>query len=461
MFLESEEKESGTSPSLTGSYPCVNRGARRLGAHVFFEVFANSAESVLLVGSFNGWKETHPMKRDADGVWRICLSASEISDGDRYKFKIFEDGREVYITDPYAVELDGYPNYNAVYRDIENALANCDGEERVGCSDLPLNIYELRACRHNDGRSMSYADIAQEFPPYLMQMGYTHILFGDLCEEFYDHAHSRHDASYLAPRIQEGGIKGFRELVQAMHRLGIGVIIDLGMRGIPEYAKKDRFFIDCCLYWADVFGVDGFTVDDSGMFSYMGAVRAERAHICFISKNKDLGGENFDAVAVDCDSCPLSLESLACDASAFNRKMILRAYNTFASGKIITHMGCENTLLSDSAESSRLQLFTSDLNAIYLSCESLWRDGRSIKIISDDLGICGVECCCDGERTVLLFDPSGEGRELRLPKRAEYKILLDSLSQRYGGSRRGDMSICDGRILLDRFEVVVLEEMKN
>lgn len=452
MFTESERADGEIGSSFKSSYPRAVGGARRSGDAVLFEVFADDADGAWLVGSFNGWGEQNPMERNEDGVFRTSLSISDISDGDAYKFKITEGGREKYVTDPYALEIDGYPNYNSVYRDF-CGLSACDNENRIGCVDIPLNIYEIRDCRHGDGRAMSYAEIAQEMPPYLMQMGYTHIAIGGAFEEFYDHAESRQGKAYFAPRKADGGVNGFRELVRAMHRLGIGVILDLEVHDIPKYAQKERFLVDCCLYWSDVFGVDGFLFNDREILSLAEALKNKRPHVYFISKNGDLSGEAVDAIIGDCDFCNLIPDKLRGDGHDVRLRMISMAYNAFMNGKMITRM---------SSESPRLELYTSDLNAIYISCESLWRQGRTTVEIADGNGcICGVECSYSDDKIILLFNLSGSGRELLLPHDCAFEVLLDSLSQAYGGNKADDKHPRRERIMLLPLEAVVLKKIKE
>jgi 1,4-alpha-glucan branching enzyme len=66
------------------------------------------ADSVHLVGDFNGWNQrSHPMKRDrSDGTWYIVL---ELERGREYQFRYLVNGSEWhndwnadrYVTNPY------------------------------------------------------------------------------------------------------------------------------------------------------------------------------------------------------------------------------------------------------------------------------------------------------------------------------------------------------------------------
>lgn len=57
---------------------------------VKFEINGLEAESVFLVGDFNGWDgKKHPMKKDSNGIWRKKVM---IKPG-TYEYKFLVDGR--------------------------------------------------------------------------------------------------------------------------------------------------------------------------------------------------------------------------------------------------------------------------------------------------------------------------------------------------------------------------------
>jgi 1,4-alpha-glucan branching enzyme len=62
---------------------------------------ARNAESVFLVGTFNAWNPSAcPMKRSADGVWRVSL---KVAPG-IYEYKFLVDGE--WVCKPGVHELD-------------------------------------------------------------------------------------------------------------------------------------------------------------------------------------------------------------------------------------------------------------------------------------------------------------------------------------------------------------------
>ena len=74
------------------------------GEHGYsFAVWAPNAESVSVVGDFNGWDiGAHPMNpQGSSGVWHCFIK--NIKDGQCYKYFIrCKDGTSLYKADPYA-----------------------------------------------------------------------------------------------------------------------------------------------------------------------------------------------------------------------------------------------------------------------------------------------------------------------------------------------------------------------
>ena len=159
------------------------------GGYVF-RVWAPGAEAVSLVGDFNGWDtEKDVMERlpDDDSIWEAeCRDAKA---GDLYKFAVTAtDGRLLYKADPYAfmsehpLAENGSQHASRVY-DIEEPFEWHDElwrEERDSRDPYrsPMNVYEvhLGSWKHGeDGRLLTYDEIAERLIPYVKDMGYTHI----------------------------------------------------------------------------------------------------------------------------------------------------------------------------------------------------------------------------------------------------------------------------------------------
>jgi len=76
---------------------------------VTFSISAPEAKEVFLVGDFNNWDtETHPMKKDVNGVWKkaVMLAPSQYE----YKFLIDGDWKQDPRNDQFCANCFGTVN---------------------------------------------------------------------------------------------------------------------------------------------------------------------------------------------------------------------------------------------------------------------------------------------------------------------------------------------------------------
>ena len=94
-----------------GSHLTVEDGVKG----VIFRVWAPSADSVSLVGDFNGWDTAvSPMVKLDGGVWELFVKDLKVYD--TYKYAISANGKVVLKSDPYAYHAETTPaNASKVY----------------------------------------------------------------------------------------------------------------------------------------------------------------------------------------------------------------------------------------------------------------------------------------------------------------------------------------------------------
>ncbi len=445
---EIDKTEGSEEPSVVvGAY--ADLGARKRGALVFFGVYAPYAESVYLVGAFNSWNETHPMVRIGDGVWEIGIDHNAISDRDAYKYKIYIEGQAVYLTDPYALETDGEPNYNSIYREIEDiAPEACTDKMRVGCVEEPLNIYHLRADRwlvDKNGNAVDYERLAKELLPYVLQMGYTHVNISGILEEYYDFSEFRHSSALFAPKVDQGGVDALRTFMDIMHKASVGVLIDWYIgKTLGDEDADIAFLTENAVYWIDCYGADGLVVNGinerSNEFLRMlvHSIKTERKSICLIAE-----GVNANDTGVDITvSTPEKYFELFEGVDMLEKETCSRAsamtYLLFEDGRMLTHMGyeigqadlevgLERERLNDYCR-SRFQLFCSELNYAYLSYPSFWECSECPNTLSK-YEFDGVRMLkrrtCDGE-FIFACNINGRGGEMKISERGEWRLIFDS-----------------------------------
>ena len=91
---------------------------QKLGCHkkndiYTFQVWAPKAKEVWLVGDFNNWDKSLPMKKDEGGVWKISTSLPK--SGQLYKYLVKQaSGTEIMKIDPVATKFEKRPGNAAV-----------------------------------------------------------------------------------------------------------------------------------------------------------------------------------------------------------------------------------------------------------------------------------------------------------------------------------------------------------
>ena len=315
-----DEKETALDEYLfhqgTARHAFNYLGAHEEGNQVIFRVWAPHAAGVFVVGSFlNDWRIGLPMKRVNDqGIWVLTVPSDRVPDGSLYKYRILSsDGESRLKADPYGRHMEIPPATATVFV-REKAYKWHDGgwlkqraERAASGRKYPFNIYELHAgsWKHNEnGKPLSYRQLADERAPYLKQMGFTHVELMPIMEHPYTGSWGYQICGYYAPTSRYGTPEDFAAFVDIMHGAGIGVILDwvpahfpkdahglFRFDGAPLYEYEDptrqenRGWGTCCFdvgrrevksflisnayYWVENFHVDGLRVDAVASMLYL------------------------------------------------------------------------------------------------------------------------------------------------------------------------------------------------
>ena len=317
-------------------------GARTLvhqGVHgTSFAVWAPNARSARVVGDFNLWDgRIHAMRSmGASGIWELFLP--DVEAGCRYKFELLTQDRRLRLkADPYARQAELPPGTASIvaapdhhqWRDGSWMAQRSDPHPHV----RPMSVYELHtgSWRRNEeegGRPLSYDELAEQLPDYLAEMGFTHVEFMPLAEHPFGGSWGYQVSSYFAPTARHGSPDSLRRLVDALHRRGIGVIVDWVPAHFPRddwalarfdgtalYEHDDprkgahpdwgtlvfnfgrnevrNFLTSNALYWLESFHIDGLRVDAVASMLYLDYSRKEGEWI----PNQYGGRENLEAIS--------------------------------------------------------------------------------------------------------------------------------------------------------------------
>ena len=292
-------------------------GVHKENGRYVFRVWAPNADAVYVVGNFNVWCEDMPMYRVTDGIWEYIDKAHRVSEGDIYKFKIWNSYRCVYKADPYGIYCEKSPDTASVIYESnykwqdrswrENALKNA-----AEYYNKPMNIYEVHLGswkKNSDGGYLSYLEIAKELSEYVKKMGYTHVELLPIMEHPFDGSWGYQVGCYYAPTSRFGTPDEFRAFIDIMHKEGIGVILDWVPAHFPkdahglyefdgqplyEYQGWDRmehkgwgtrcfdvgrnevqsFLVSNAIYWLEEFHADALRVDAVAAMLYLDCDKA-------------------------------------------------------------------------------------------------------------------------------------------------------------------------------------------
>jgi 1,4-alpha-glucan branching enzyme len=319
----------------------------RLGSHrgtvdgedgTYFSVWAPNAESVSVIGDFNGWQpRAHPLapRWDSSGIWEGFITG--VAEGTRYKYHIVSrlNGYTVDKGDPFANYWEIPPRTASVVRDLHYTWGDGDWMwARLSRNALsaPVSIYEMHIgswCRipGDNWRSPGYRGLAGPLTDYLLESEFSHVEFLPVMEHPFYGSWGYQTEGYFAPTSRYGTPEDFMFLIDSLHRNGIGVILDwvpshfpddeygLGFfdgthlyehadpaRGFhPEWKSNifnygrfevQAFLISSALFWLDHYHADGLRVDGVASMLYLDYGRKEGEWI----PNRDGGRENYEAI---------------------------------------------------------------------------------------------------------------------------------------------------------------------
>jgi 1,4-alpha-glucan branching enzyme len=315
--------------------------ANALGAHLshdgaHFAVWAPQAQSVSVIGDFNGWdKEKTPLKATGRaGIWEGWAPGAY--HGSKYQFWVqANDGKFTAAkADPVGIFQDTPPNQASILWNLDYTWS--DGfwmSSRAGANSLesPISIYEVHLGswkRGEDNRFLSYRELADQLVPYVREMGFTHVEFLPVMEHPFYGSWGYQTTGYFAPSSRYGTPQDLMFLIDRFHQNGIGVILDwvpshfpndphgLGFfdgqheyepadprRGVHpdwnsyifDYSRPEvrSFLLSSALFWLERFHADALRVDAVASMLYLDYSRREGQWL----PNQYGGRENLDAIA--------------------------------------------------------------------------------------------------------------------------------------------------------------------
>ncbi|VEG57043.1 glycogen branching protein [Mycolicibacterium aurum] len=295
---------------------------------VSFAVWAPNAKGVSVTGDFNHWGNEAQMRvLGSTGVWELFWP--NFPEGGLYKFRVHgADDNVVDRADPMAFATEVPPQ--TASREFTSDYTWSDEEWMSGRALRnpvfePMSTYEVHLGSWRPG--LSYTELADQLTEYLVDHGFTHVEMLPVAEHPFGGSWGYQVTSYYAPSSRFGSPDEFRYLVDALHRAGIGVLVDW----VPAHFPKDawalgrfdgtalyehgdprrgeqldwgtyvfdfgrpevrNFLVANALYWLQEYHIDGLRVDAVASMLYLDYSRPEGGW----SPNIYGGRENLEAV---------------------------------------------------------------------------------------------------------------------------------------------------------------------
>ncbi|MGH9274217.1 MAG: 1,4-alpha-glucan branching protein GlgB [Acidimicrobiales bacterium] len=315
---------------VLGAHPNTRDGV----AGTDFAVWAPKAHAVWVVGDWTGWRADHePLQRLDAGVWTGFVP--DVGSGMRYKYEVKDaDGRHVQHIDPMARFSEHSGGMASIVFSSDHTWRDAAWMEHRTASDPVrdrLSIYEVHLGswrRHDDGRVLSYRELAVQLAEHVGSLGFTHIELMPVAEHPYEPSWGYQVTGFYAPTSRFGDPDDFRWFVDHLHQRGIGVIVDwvpahfpkdewalASFDGGPLYEHVDiqraehpdwgtlefdlgrnevrNFLIANALYWLGELHVDGLRVDAVASMLYLDYSRGPDQW----TPNVRGGNEDLEAVA--------------------------------------------------------------------------------------------------------------------------------------------------------------------
>ena len=303
------EGKNYNSYRFMGSHSIVEK--RKRG--VRFTVWAPKASAVYIVGEFSNFEplEEYKMEKVTEqGIWSLFIKG--MSTGVKYKYYIVNEWgtKGILKADPYAEVSELRPNTASIVKEEKKFKWSdrkwINKRNRTNIYESAINIYELHlgSWKTENGEFLTYRELSEKLPEYLVEMGYTHVEIMPLVEHPLDASWGYQGTGYYSPTSRYGESEDLKELINSLHKNDIGVIFDwvpghfckdehglYMFDGSPTYEYEEgwkadnkgwgtfnfdlgkpevkSFLISNALYWIREFHVDGLRVDAVSNILYL------------------------------------------------------------------------------------------------------------------------------------------------------------------------------------------------
>jgi len=315
---------------------------KKMGAHevtaggtkgVSFAVYAPNALRVSVVGAFNAWDGRRaPMNRLDCGIFELFIPGLVAGRPYQYEIKL-KSGETYRKPDPYAGAFEKkpegaslvWPSSEFTWGDEEWIAKRASVQN--GHQPMIVCQVSLPKLAREAGRA-DYRVMSRTLAEHCRVYGYTHVELTPVTEYPDDASDGFETSGYFAPTARYGSPDDFRYFVDYLHRMGIGVLIDMvysyfaagnsllaGFDGTCLYEHLDprrgihpaygthifnygsggvvTFLISSAMCWKEEYHIDGMKITDTATMLFQDYGREDGAWVA----NLYGGNENLEGAA--------------------------------------------------------------------------------------------------------------------------------------------------------------------
>jgi 1,4-alpha-glucan branching enzyme len=272
------------------------------------------------------------MRVRGNGYWEIFVPG--VRPGEKYKYEIVARSGQLLPlkSDPFAFGAEMRPSTASMVVDLARQPRPAPARAGINSLNAPMSIYEVhlgswRRRPEENGRWLTYLEMAELLPRYVAEMGFTHVEFLPIMEHPFDGSWGYQPTGLYAPTSRFGSPAEFAALIDALHQAGVGVLLDWVPGHFPDdphglgrfdgtalyehddprqgrhldwgtliynYGRTEitNFLLANALFWLEHYGADGLRVDAVASMLYLDYSRPEGGWV----PNKYGGLENIDAI---------------------------------------------------------------------------------------------------------------------------------------------------------------------
>ncbi len=265
-----------------------------------YREWAPAAEEMYLCGDFNNWNtESHPLEKLENGIFEIELKGrNALRFGQKIQAIVVHNGEKLRRIPLYATRVVQDPVTYLWCAELEDTFADFPWSDAGFVPQKTPFIYECHiGMAQEEGRIGTYDEFRKNVLPRIKKAGYNTIQIMAVMEHPYYGSFGYQVSNFFAPSSRYGCAKELKKLINAAHRMGIAVLLDVvhshavkntneglnefdgtvyqffheGEKGnhsawgtkLFNYGKKQviQFLLSNLKYWMEVFHFDGFRFD--------------------------------------------------------------------------------------------------------------------------------------------------------------------------------------------------------